>query len=103
MGHLSDDWSDLAAIEHALAKDDPVLAARMDTLNQQFPEESATHPGEPAPRRDRRVVAAVVLGALALPALLLTAVLGSSSSSGDEESGVRPAALPVATASHGAP
>ncbi|MEU7033577.1 DUF3040 domain-containing protein [Streptomyces sp. NPDC046237] len=97
MSNPSNDRSDLAAIEHALTRDDPVLAARMDSLNQQFSEESP-HPGTPAPPRDRRVVAIFVLGAIALLALLLTAVLSSSSSSGDEESGVRPAALSVATA-----
>ncbi|MFC8586716.1 hypothetical protein ACFUGD_19545 [Streptomyces sp. NPDC057217] len=47
MSNPSDDRSDLTAIEHALTGDDPVLAARMDTLDQQFSEETAPHPATP--------------------------------------------------------
>ncbi|NML49243.1 DUF3040 domain-containing protein [Streptomyces sp. R302] len=98
MSHPSDDRSDLAAIERALTRDDPALAATMDTLNQQFPEQSATRASKPTGRRDRRVVMAFVLGAIALLALLITGLLTDSPSPGDEEPGVRPAALAVAAA-----
>ncbi|WP_137992003.1 DUF3040 domain-containing protein [Streptomyces vilmorinianum] len=96
MSHPSDDRSDLAAIERALTRDDPALAATMATLNQQFPEQPARRPSKPTERRDRRVVMAFVLGVIALLALLITGLLNTSSSPRDEEPGVHPAALSVA-------
>ncbi|NML51586.1 DUF3040 domain-containing protein [Streptomyces sp. R302] len=93
MSHFPDDRRSLAAIERDLSRDDPDLVARMDTLNQRLAEQQGARLAEPTPRRDRRVVLAVVLGAVALLALLLTAVLGSSSSRGGDEPGGRPAAV----------
>lgn len=94
MSHSADDQRNLAEIERILTQDDPALAATMDTLNQQFPEQPTPPTNAPTKRRDGRVVAAVVLGIIALLGLLITAALGSSSTPTDED-GVHPAALSV--------
>jgi hypothetical protein len=79
----------LAKIERRLTRDDPQLAARMDTLNQQFPEVPEaheihdtretrdTHHGDDGERdrerRNWRKMTAVVLVIVALVGLILTA------------------------------
>ncbi|GGT13687.1 DUF3040 domain-containing protein [Streptomyces purpureus] len=96
MSHSADDQRNLAAIERALTEDDPALAATMDTLSQQFTDQPTAPAEAPAKRRDGRVVAAIVLGVIALLALVITAALDSSSTAPDEDF-VRPGALSVAT------
>ncbi|MFE2561656.1 DUF3040 domain-containing protein [Streptomyces sp. NBC_00090] len=91
MSYSTDDQRILDAIERRLTHDDPSLASRMDSLNQQFPlDKRLPHaPGVPAEAdvpadsrargRHRRVVTAAVLAVIALLALILTVMLGSRS------------------------
>jgi hypothetical protein len=61
----------LAKIERCLARDDPGLATRMNTLNEQFPEGRS----DGREGRNWRKIAAVVLAVVALVGLILTAML----------------------------
>ncbi|WP_179166695.1 DUF3040 domain-containing protein [Streptomyces sp. CB03238] len=76
----------LAQIERSLTSDDPELAARMNTLNEQFSEGQEAHRGresqgsEPlTPERNRHRRTLLVLVVIALVGLLLTAILNASS------------------------
>lgn len=93
MSYSTDDQRILDEIERRLTHDDPSLATRMDSLNQQFPlDEQLPHAPDVPPvaadvptgsratgRRNRRVVTAAVLAVIALLALILTVMLGSRS------------------------
>ncbi|MBV7697543.1 DUF3040 domain-containing protein [Streptomyces sp. TRM70350] len=79
----------LAQLERRLAQDDPALAATMDALNEQFPEEPEAEPAqsheEKEKQHDWRRTAATVLAVIAALGLFLTAVLNSSSHQGDRD------------------
>ncbi|MFI8520956.1 DUF3040 domain-containing protein [Streptomyces sp. NPDC085481] len=79
MSYSSDDQRILGEIERGLTRDDPALATLIDTLNEQFPHAADVPSDARAPRRNPRVVTAVVLAVIALLALILTAMLGSRS------------------------
>ncbi|MER7112554.1 DUF3040 domain-containing protein [Streptomyces sp. NPDC000229] len=69
----------LAQIERGLTSEDPDLAARMNTLNEQFSGEDRS--GDPAPpQRNRHRRTALILVVIALVGMLLTAALNASSS-----------------------
>ncbi|MFI7360271.1 DUF3040 domain-containing protein [Streptomyces avidinii] len=80
----------LAEIERCLARDDPELATRITTLNEQFPQ-ACVHS---RPRWSRRKAAVVVLVIVALLGLILTALLAKPPPS--EEKPVRPVGLAAA-------
>ncbi|WP_073758840.1 DUF3040 domain-containing protein [Streptomyces sp. CB03234] len=76
----------LAQIERRLTSDDPELAARMNTLNEQFSEGQEARQrregqgSEPlAPERNRHRRTLLILVVIALVGLLLTAILNASS------------------------
>ncbi|MFG3660101.1 DUF3040 domain-containing protein [Streptomyces sp. NPDC047706] len=84
-----------AQLERRLAQDDPCLAATMEELNAQFPDESRGGPADghdEAPdaaekRRDRRTTAAMIFAAIATLGLILTAVFNSSPYQADQDTG----------------
>lgn len=73
----------LAQIERGLSTEDPGLAARMSTLNDQFPgkdqDGAPTPPAPPKRHRHRHRRTALILVVIALVGMLLTAVLNASS------------------------
>ncbi|MET9953838.1 DUF3040 domain-containing protein [Streptomyces sp. NPDC006339] len=101
MSHPADDQRILTEIERRLTHDDPALAARMSTLNQQFPGNPA-EPAAPAIRRNPRFVVAVVLSVIALLALMLTAVLNAPPTP-PADGFDRPTSRSAAMAMHAAP
>ncbi|MEV8312273.1 DUF3040 domain-containing protein [Streptomyces flavidovirens] len=86
-----DDGRILAQLERRLAQDDPELAATMDALNQQFPNEakaqSADGLEEEEKQRNWRVTAATVLAVIAILGLFITAVLNSNAYRSDQDPG----------------
>lgn len=78
MSHPADDERILAGMERELTHDDPALSATMETLNQQFPEQPERPAKARLPRRDPRLVTAVVLAVIAVLALILTAALNTT-------------------------
>ncbi|MFG2772203.1 DUF3040 domain-containing protein [Streptomyces sp. NPDC048350] len=90
MSHPADDQRILAEIEQDLSRDDPALVALVDALNQQFPKQQPTPPGEVrASRRHRaRVVTAVVLAVIAVLGLILIAVLSAPATPPDVNNGI---------------
>lgn len=102
MSYSTDDQRILGEIERGLTRDDPALAALIDTLNQQFPETPEQPEAARSVRRSHRVVAAVVLSVIAVLALILTAVLGAPPNPPAGEDG-SPASRPAAMAVHPAP
>ncbi|MFB7368853.1 hypothetical protein ACFC0D_03265 [Streptomyces sp. NPDC056222] len=86
-----DDERILAEMESGLSRDAPVLVARTETLNEQFPQpdrpENARHS-----RPDPRLVTAIALAMVAARALIIAAALNSPPAPLDGE-GAKPAAL----------
>ncbi|MBG0857404.1 DUF3040 domain-containing protein [Streptomyces spinoverrucosus] len=72
----------LAQLERRLAQDDPVLAATMDALNEQFPDEPEAQPADSEEVREKqrhwRRTAVTVCAVIAFLGLLLTAVLSTN-------------------------
>ncbi|MFG2836962.1 DUF3040 domain-containing protein [Streptomyces zaomyceticus] len=85
MSHPADDERILADIERGLTHDDPALSTMMESLNQQFPGRQERSVKARLSRRDPRLVTAVVLAAIALLGLILTAALNSSPGPPDGE------------------
>jgi hypothetical protein len=81
----------LAQLERRLARDDPELAATMNALNQQFPDdpeaESSDGHEEEGKRRNWRRTAATVFAIIALLGLFLTAVLNTEPRQADKDPG----------------
>ncbi|OAH09872.1 CBS domain-containing protein [Streptomyces jeddahensis] len=98
MNPSMDDRHILAEIERRLARDDPELASRIDTLNRQFPQDSEGDHNDTGKRRDWRVVTAVVLTIVALLGLLLTAILGAPPRDDDNQN--PPGRLPPSVSEH---
>ncbi|RZB14320.1 DUF3040 domain-containing protein [Streptomyces sp. F001] len=69
----------LAQLERRLAQDDPALAATMDALNEQFPDEPEAQPADSEEKkRNWRRTAVTVCAIIAFLGLVLTAVLSSN-------------------------
>ncbi|MFF9013005.1 DUF3040 domain-containing protein [Streptomyces sp. NPDC014870] len=101
MSYSTDDQRILGEIERGLTRDDPALATLIDSLNGQFPQAPDAHASTQAARRNPRVVTAVVLTAIAVLGLILTAILSSRSAPPVEGDG-GPAALPPLASVSGA-
>jgi hypothetical protein len=69
----------LARIERGLARDDPALASRIDTLNRQFTGELEDGPERPG----LRVLVGAALGILALLGLIIAAMLAERPAAND--------------------
>lgn len=86
-----DDGRILAQLERRLAQDDPELAATMDALNQQFPDETEAQSAdcleEEEKHRHWRVTAAMVFAVIAFLGLFITAVLNSHAYESDQDPG----------------
>lgn len=84
-----DDRRILAQLERRLAQDDPELAATMDALNQQFPDdaeaESADGLKEAEKQRNWWVTAATVFAVISFLGLFVTAVLNSNAHRSDQD------------------
>ncbi|GAB2958352.1 hypothetical protein GCM10023080_017640 [Streptomyces pseudoechinosporeus] len=86
-----DDGRILAQLERRLAQDDPELAATMDALNQQFPDEAQAQSvdglEEEEKQRNWWVTAATVFAIIAFLGICVTAVLNSNAHRSDQDPG----------------
>lgn len=76
----------LAQLERRLAQDDPGLAATMDALNEQFPDEPGAQPaGSEEKQRNWRRTAAIIFAIVAFLGLFLTAVFNNNPQQADKD------------------
>ncbi|GEC05366.1 hypothetical protein SSP24_30210 [Streptomyces spinoverrucosus] len=76
----------LAQLERRLAQDDPALAATMDALNEQFPDEPGAQAADSEEQqRNWRRTAAIACAVVAFLGLFLTAVFNNNPQQADRD------------------